>query len=155
MGIEFYEDDPPVSDIIPTDVIKSEWEVDGDVPSRPPTDHYKKFTWKPALLRFDFSYESFWGANVALPKSDSDNEFCSRHQTDDRSNWTHWTYETDTAYLSVEQLDSNIRAREQEKEEQVLPQATNSSDDTREVLMTPEIDFNFCDEPIIELASFY
>jgi len=105
---------------------KRKWEVDEDVPSYPSTDYCEEIVWKPApsrilldperefikqpsrlpltdscrekdFSRFDLFYESFCGLNIALLESDSDNEFCTGHNLDDRHASALSTYDDDNA----------------------------------------------------------
>jgi len=69
----------------------------------------------------------------------------------------HSTYGVDNAHLSAEQQEGNVLHRETVSEEDKLPQATvELSDDTRVVLLAPEIELTFSDdEPVIEVTSYY
>jgi len=93
-----------------------------------------------------------------LPESDSDDEFCSKHQPDDRRKDAHSTYSDDNAHLLADQQqDSSVFSCETARENRkiLLPQATAPSGDSREVLLAPEIESDFGDKPMIELASYY
>jgi len=76
--------------------------------------------------------------------------------TDDRPGQVHSTKKTYTASLAT-QPGSIVRVYEPaKKEEEILPQAANdTSEDTYVRKLAPEIDFEFVDEPIIELSSYY
>jgi len=108
-----------------------------DFPSYPSIDHCQENVWKPApsplrlnpegdlgnqlsqlppatlcdeedFTRFDFSYKSFFGVNIALPESDSDDKFCKRHNLYDRHSGAHSIYSADNVHLSAEQQEGNV-----------------------------------------------
>jgi len=91
--------------------------------------------------RFDWSYESFWGAQVALPESADDDDFWTRDQPDDRHDDVHSTLSDNKAYLIANlQQDSDFTdCVLQERDDQPLPQAAAPSDDSIEVLKAPDI----------------
>jgi len=105
---------------------------------------------------FKFSYKTFNEVNIALPESDSDNEFCSRNHLDDRHENNFSSNSADNAYSYAEQRVSNVTDSELSRREGkvLLPQATTASDDTRVVLCAPEIEIDFDDEPVIEITSY-
>jgi len=133
--------------------------VEDVVSSHPSVDHVELITWKAPPSRFDLTYESFWGAHVALPDSDSSADWRTRDLPDDRSSWTHSTDETDTAHLLAvlaEQQDSIIRAQEMPaREDEYTPQATHRSDDFLEVISAPDIEIDFESEPTLEFTVSY
>jgi len=94
--------------------------------------------------------------NIALPESDSDDEFCTRHNLDDRQASAHSTYGEDNAHLS-EQQEGNVLSCVTTGDGRRLPQAAAEvSEDTREVLFAPEIELTFSeDEPVLELTRYY
>jgi len=74
--------------------------------------------------------------------------------TDDRPVQVRSTYKTYKAGLAT-QPDSTVRACELDAKK-IQPQtAIETSCDTPEVLLAPEIDFEFGEEPTIELSSYY
>jgi len=75
--------------------------------------------------------------------------------TEDRPGQIYSTDRTYTANLAI-QPDSTGCACESAKDEDIEPQAAiDTSEDTRVVEAVPEIEFEFGDEPIIELSSCY
>jgi len=72
---------------------------------------------------------------------------------DDRLGQVHST-EIYNAHLAAAHQDSDVSAQELETEK-LQSQAIDTSCDLREVLLAPEIDFEFGDEPIIEISSYY
>jgi len=86
------------------------------------------------------------GVQLETPEADDD--------TDDRPGQVHSTTETYKAHSAAAHLDSNVCALEPNEGNPQLP-AIETSCDTREVLLAPEIEFEFGDEPIIELSSYY
>jgi len=86
------------------------------------------------------------GVKLETPEEDDD--------PDDKPGKVHSTTETYKAYSAAAHLDSDVCALESEEERLQLP-AIETSCDTREVLLVPEIDFEFGDEPIIEISSYY
>jgi len=104
--------------------------VDGDVPSHPSVDHLEIFTWKPAPSRLRPQVE---GSSCDQPS----------------------LFDLSILFANQQQDSSGIDRATTEEELILLPQATAPSDDSREVLLAPEIEIDFGDEPMIELASCY
>jgi len=74
--------------------------------------------------------------------------------TDDRPGQAHSTYEAYRACL-VKQPDSTVRVREPESTETPPQAAIDTSEDTRIVEAAPDIEIEFGDEPVIEIARYY
>jgi len=90
------------------------------------------------------------GVKFELPEVDDD----ITETTDDRPGEAHSTYEAYTACL-VNQQDSTVRVREPESTETRPQAAIDTSEDTRIVKIAPDIEFDFGDEPIIEISRYY
>jgi len=95
--------------------------------------------------------------NIALPGSDSDDEFCTRRNLDDRHASAHSINSADNVHLSAEQQEGNVLDCDTTGERERLPQAAvEPSDDSRKVLLAPEIKLTPCDdEPVIEVTRYY
>jgi len=88
------------------------------------------------------------GVKFELPEIDDD----VLATTDDRPGQVHSTYKTYKAGLAT-QPDSTVHACEADVRD-IQPQAAiETSCDTREVLLAPEIEFEFGEVPTIELSS--
>jgi len=88
------------------------------------------------------------GVKFELPEIDDD----VLATTDDRPGHVHSTYKTYKAGLAT-QPDSIVRACEGDARDNQPQAAIETSCDTREGLLAPEIEFEFGEEPTIELSS--
>jgi len=90
------------------------------------------------------------GVKLETPEEEED----VIYTTDNRPGQADSTDETYKAGLAT-QPDSTVRARVPEVTEIQLQAAIDTSEDTRIIEAAPEIEFEFGDEPIIELSSYY
>jgi len=84
------------------------------------------------------------GVNLEAPEADDD---LIMNTPDDKPGQVHTT-ETYKAHLAAAHQDSDVFAQKPEEKKLQL-QAIDTSCDTREVLLAPEIEIEFGDEPII------
>jgi len=108
---------------------------------------------KEDYLDVNLDGELIDGVKLETPEKDDD---LNVNQPDERPTQVHSTDRTYTASLAFQQ-GSTVRVCESAKEEEEiqLQAASETSEDTRIVEFAPEIDFEFGDEPIIELSSYY
>jgi len=91
------------------------------------------------------------GVKLEMPEIDDD----VVETTEDRLGQVYSTDRTYTASLAIQQ-GSIVRACESAKDEDKEQQAAiDTSEDTRVLEVAPEIEFEFGDELIIELSSYY
>jgi len=89
---------------------------------------------------------------VKLEKPEGDEDDIST--TDDRPGQAHATCETYKAGLAT-QPDSNVRGNVPEMKETPPQAAVDTSEDTRIVEITPDIEFKFGNEPVIKNSRYY
>jgi len=101
-------------------------------------------------LEADLDGNLISGVKLEIPEIyDDDTE-----TTDDRRGQAHSTNETYKAGLAT-QPDSTVRAHAPENIEREPQAAIETSEDTRAVEAAPDIEFEFSDEPIIEISRYY
>jgi len=102
-------------------------------------------------LETNLDGELIEGVKLEVPKGDED----LVETTKGRPGLVYSTDRTYTASLAIQQ-GSTVRACESAKDKSKEPQAAiDTSEDTGVVEVAPEIEFEFRDEPIIELSSYY
>jgi len=101
-------------------------------------------------LDVDLDGELIDGVKLEVPEADDDLILTN---PDDRPGQVHTT-EISNAHLAAAHHNSDVSAQELETDK-LQPQAIELSCDTCEVLLVPDIEFEFGDEPIIEISSYY
>jgi len=101
-------------------------------------------------LNTDLDGELIDGVKLEEPEGDEGDV----STTDDRPGQAHATDEIYKAGLAT-QPDSNVRGHVPEMRETPPQAAVDTSEDTRIVEITPDIEFEFGDEPVIEISRYY